>query len=233
MSRRLDFAPVSADIEAFEARPLPQKTMEDSMSDQSNADDNAETPTSQGAEGEQAHASSLSQPSAESSINEPEPFTELENLYAENAGLKDRLLRAMAEIENVRRRAEREVADAKVYGVANFAREMLPFADNLRRAAESVPEEARERLDPIAAALMEGLRVTERDFLSRLGRFGVKPIEALGAKFDPNLHEALYEIPDETQPAGTVGQVIEQGYTIGERVLRPAKVGVTRGGPKG
>jgi molecular chaperone GrpE len=201
-----------------------------SMSDQSNADNNAETPP-QG-EGNPAHASSLSQPSAESSINEPEPFTELENLYAENAGLKDKLLRAMAEVENVRRRAEREIADAKVYGVANLAREILPFADNLRRAAESVPQEARAGLDPIATALLEGLGVTERDFLGRLARFGVKPIEAQGARFDPNQHEALFEIPDETQPAGTIAQVVEQGYMIGERVLRPAKVGVTRGGPK-
>ncbi len=202
------------------------------MSDQSNADKNAETPSPQGANGGEAHASSLSQPSAESPITEPEPFTELENLYQENASLKDRVLRAMAEVENVRRRAEKEVADAKVYGVANIAREMLAFADNLRRAAESVPAEARPNLDPVAKALLDGLGVTERDFLSRLARFGVKPIEAAGAKFDPNLHEALFEIPDETKPAGTVAQVVEQGYMIGERVLRPAKVGVTRGGPK-
>lgn len=201
------------------------------MSDQSNAENNAPTPP-QGAEGDPAHASSLSQPSAESSINEPEPFTELENLYAENAGLKDKLLRALAEVENVRRRAEKEAGDAKLYGVANFAREMLTFADNLRRAIESVPAEARAGLDPAVAAFVEGVEVTERDFLSRLARFGVKKIEAQGAKFDPNQHEALFEIPDETLPAGTVAQVVEQGYMIGERVLRPAKVGVTRGGPK-
>ncbi|WP_442756912.1 nucleotide exchange factor GrpE [Methylocystis sp. JAN1] len=202
------------------------------MSDQSNAENNAETPPPQGANADEAHASSLSQPSAESPITEPEPFTELENLYQENASLKDKALRAMAEVENVRRRAEKEVADAKIYGVANFAREMLAFADNLRRAAESVPAEARANLDPVAKALLDGLGVTERDFLARLARFGVKPIEALDAKFDPNQHEALFEIPDETRPAGTVAQVVEQGYMIGERVLRPAKVGVTRGGPK-
>jgi molecular chaperone GrpE len=205
--------------------------MDMSMSDQSNARDNPETPPT-GAEANAANASSLSQPSAEAPINEPEPFTELENLYQENASLKDRLLRAMAEVENVRRRAEKEVADAKLYGVTSFAREMLAFVDNLRRAAESVPAEARANLDPVAAALLDGVGVIERDFLSRLARFGVKPIEALGAKFDPNLHEALYEIPDESQPAGSVAQVMEQGYTIGERVLRPAKVGVTRGGRK-
>jgi molecular chaperone GrpE len=206
--------------------------MDMSMSDQNNAENNPGTPPGASGEPAQEHASSLAQPSAESSINEPEPFTELENLYAENAGLKDKVLRAMAEAENIRRRAEREVADARLYGVANFAREMLPFADNLRRAAESRPAEARAGLDWAAAAIVECLEVTERDFLARLARFGVKPIEALGVRFDPNLHEALFEIPDETKPAGTVAQVVEQGYTIGERVLRPAKVGVTRGGPK-
>jgi len=182
--------------------------------------------------GDRGHSSSLSQPGAEASIDAPEPFTELENLYAENAALKEKVLRAMAEVENVRRRAEREVVDAKVYGVANFAREMLAFADNLRRAVESVPAETRTALDPAVAALIEGVEVTEKDFLSRLARFGVKRIEALGVRFDPNQHEALFEIPDEAQPSGIVAQVVEQGYMIGERVLRPAKVGVTRGGPK-
>jgi molecular chaperone GrpE len=176
--------------------------------------------------------SSLAQPGAESDMGEPEPFTELENLYAENASLKDKVLRTLAEMENLRRRTEREVADAKLYGVANFAREMLPLADNLGRAINSVPAEARESLDAGIATLIEGVELTERDFHSRLARFGVKQIVAQGLRFDPNQHEALFEIPDETQPSGTVAQVIEPGYTIGERVLRPAKVGVTRGGPK-
>jgi molecular chaperone GrpE len=176
-------------------------------------------------------ASSLAQPASESDIAEPEPFTELENLYAENAGLKDKLLRALAEMENVRRRAEREVADAKAYGVAKFAREMLSFADNLRRAIESVPAQAREE-NPDVVALVEGMEVMERDFLARLSRFGVTKMEAKGQRFDPNQHEALFEVPDESQPNGTVAQVIETGYLIGERVLRPARVGVTRGGPK-
>lgn len=153
-------------------------------------------------------------------------------LKQENADLKDRVLRALAEAENIRRRAEREVSEAKLYGAANFAREMLTFADNLRRAIESVPQDARSDLTPSLSALLEGVELTEKDFLSRLGRFGVKPIEALGARFDPNQHEALFEIPDETKIAGTVAQVVEQGYLINDRVLRPAKVGVARGGPK-
>jgi molecular chaperone GrpE len=200
------------------------------MSDPKNEQTTPNVAASQ--ENEANSTSSLSQPGAESDIAEPEPFTELENLYAENAGLKDKLLRSLAEMENLRRRTERETADAKTYGIANFAREMLAFADNLRRAAESIPSPAREGLDSSVIALIEGLEVMERDFLARLGRFGVKKIDALGQRFDPNQHEALFEIPDEIAPNGTVAQVIETGYLIGDRVLRPAKVGVTRGGPK-
>jgi molecular chaperone GrpE len=110
---------------------------------------------------------------------------------------------------------------------------MLTFADNLRRAVDSVPPAAREAADPSVVTLIEGVELTERDFLSRLARFGVKRIEAQGQRFDPNQHEALFEIPDESVPNGTVAQVVEPGYLIGERVLRPAKVGVARGGPKG
>jgi molecular chaperone GrpE len=108
---------------------------------------------------------------------------------------------------------------------------MLSFADNLRRAIESVPAQAREDI-PEIVALVEGMEVMERDFLTRLSRFGVTKMEAEGQRFDPNQHEALFEIPDESRPNGTVAQVIETGYLIGERVLRPARVGVTRGGPK-
>ncbi len=163
---------------------------------------------------------------------EPDPFKVLEALQAENAELKDRSLRTLAEMENLRRRTEREVADAKVYGVTSFARDMLTFADNLGRAIEAVPAEAREAADPRLQSFVEGIELTERDFLSRLVRFGVKKLEPMGKRFDPNMHEALFEVPDESVPAGTVMQVVEQGFAIGERVLRPAKVGVSRGGPK-
>ena len=163
---------------------------------------------------------------------EPDPFKVLEALQAENAELKDRALRVMADMENLRRRTEREVGDAKTYGVTSFARDMLTFADNLRRALEAVPAEVRDEAEPRVKGFIEGIELTERDFLSRLGRFGVKKLEPLGKRFDPNMHEALFELLDETVPSGTVMQVVEQGYAIGERVLRPAKVGVSRGGPK-
>jgi molecular chaperone GrpE len=159
--------------------------------------------------------------------------SEVETLQTENASLKDRLLRTLAEMENLRRRTEREVADAKIYGVTSFARDMLSVADNLRRGLDSLPAEARESADAAAKSLVEGVEVTERDFLSRLTRHGVKKLEPQGERFDPNLHEALFEVPDESVPAGTVVQVVESGYTIGDRVLRPAKVGVSKGGPRG
>lgn len=159
---------------------------------------------------------------------EADGFAVLQKFQQENAELKDKLLRTLAEMENLRRRTEKEVTDAKLYGVASFARDMLTFADNLRRIVENIPAELRET----AASVVEGLELTERDFLSRLSRHGVKKLEPQGAKFDPNRHEAMYEVPDESVPAGTVVQVVEDGYAIGDRVLRPAKVGISRGGPK-
>lgn len=179
--------------------------------------------------GDAGRPSSLADANAESPANEPEPFTELENLYAENAALKDKVLRTMAEMENLRRRTEKEVADSRTYGAANFARDMLTFADNLARAIENAPKDAEGQ----HKALIDGIQVIAADFQSRLARHGVKKVEPQGQKFDPNRHEALFEIPDESVPAGTVLQVMEDGYMIGERVLRPAKVGVSRGGPKG
>ncbi len=169
---------------------------------------------------------------APGSAGEPDPFEVLKALQAENAELKDRSLRTLAEMENLRRRTEREVTDAKAYGVTSFARDMLTFADNLHRALEAVPAALRESADPALKSFVEGIELTERDFVSRLSRFGVKKMEPMGKRFDPNHHEALFELPDESVVSGTVMQVIEPGYLIGDRILRPAKVGVSRGGPK-
>jgi molecular chaperone GrpE len=153
-------------------------------------------------------------------------------LIAENASLKDKVLRTLAEMENLRRRTEKEVADAKAYGVSSFARDMLTFADNLRRALDNVPADAREGADAALKTFVEGIELTERDFLSRLARHGVRKLEPKGQKFDPNFHEALYEAHDESIPPGAVAHVVEEGFAIGDRVLRPAKVGVAKGGAK-
>jgi molecular chaperone GrpE len=150
-------------------------------------------------------------------------------LIAENASLKDKVLRTLAEMENLRRRTEKEVADAKAYGVSNFARDMLTFADNLRRALDNVPAEIRDSADAALKAFVEGIELTERDFLSRLARHGVRKLEPKGQKFDPNFHEALFEAHDESVPPGSVAHVVEEGFAIGDRVLRPAKVGVAKG----
>ena len=156
----------------------------------------------------------------------------IEKLNAENAEMKDRVLRVLAEMENLRRRTEREVADARTYGVTSFARDMLTVADNLARALESLPDEARSSAEGAIKGLVEGVELTARDLQSALGRHGVTKLEPQGEKFDPNFHQAMFEAPDETLPAGTVTQVMQSGWKIGDRVLRPALVGVSKGGPK-
>ncbi|MGA9599148.1 MAG: nucleotide exchange factor GrpE [Methylocystis sp.] len=193
-------------------------------------DENGENPPQQD-DASKAEAPAVGSPAQEAAPVEAP--AELEALRAELAGVKDRLLRTLAEMENLRRRTEKEIADAKLYGVTSFARETLSLADNLRRAIAAFPVKAKEELEPHVAALVEGVELTERDFLSRLARFGVKKMDEGDNRFDPNKHDALFEIPDENQPAGTVAQWVEPGYMIGDRVLRPAKVGVTKGGPKG
>jgi molecular chaperone GrpE len=154
------------------------------------------------------------------------------DLAREAADFKDRLLRALAETENVRRRAEKQVADERVYGIASFARDVLGVADNMRRALEAVTPEMRASADTGVKALIEGVELTERELLRVLEKHGVKKLEPLGAKFDPNVHQAMYEVPDPSVPPGTVAQVVQAGYTIGDRVLRPALVAVAKGGVK-
>jgi molecular chaperone GrpE len=159
----------------------------------------------------------------------PDPVAQLAREAAE---LKDRLLRTLAEMENLRRRTEREVVDARTYGVTNFARDILAVADNMERALKALDDEIREKADAGVKALLDGVELTERELIKAMEKHGVRKLEPQGQKFDPNLHQAMFEIPDESVPAGTVVQVMQPGYTIGERVLRPALVGVSKGGPK-
>ena len=156
----------------------------------------------------------------------------LDRLQKENEELKDRALRVTAEMENLRKRTAREVVDARTYATSNFARDMLNVADNLQRALEAIPAEKREEGSDAFKALIDGVELTGRELANALARNGVRPVDAEGARFDPNLHQAMYEVPDETRPSGMVAQVVAPGYTIGERVLRPAMVGVTKGGPR-
>jgi molecular chaperone GrpE len=153
-------------------------------------------------------------------------------IEAERDDLKDKLLRTLADMENLRRRTEREIADAKAYAVTSFARDMLGAADNLRRALESLPETARATEEAALKGLIEGVDLTERDLLKTLERHGVRKIDPLGEKFDPNLHQAMFEAPDSEIAKGLVSKVVQSGYKIGERVLRPALVGISAGAPK-
>ncbi|GLS29859.1 molecular chaperone GrpE [Mesorhizobium albiziae] len=153
-------------------------------------------------------------------------------LVKENEELKDRALRVAAEMENLRRRTARDVHDARSYAVSNFARDMLSVSDNLRRAMDAIPDEAKAAGDAGFKALIEGVEITERAMLTALERHGVKKLAPEGEKFDPNFHQAMFEVPNPDVPANTVVQVVQPGYSIGERVLRPAMVGVSKGGPK-
>ena len=160
---------------------------------------------------------------------QPTPSTALEREHAE---MKDRLLRTLAEMENLRKRTEREVADARLYGASSFARDVLAVADNMRRALDAVPPEARSGAEVGMKSLVEGVELTERELLKALEKNGVRQFTPQGEKFDPNVHQAMYEVPDASVPAGSIVQVVQPGYMIGERMLRPALVGVSKGGPK-
>ena len=159
----------------------------------------------------------------------PTPSTALEREHAE---MKDRLLRTLAEMENLRKRTDREVAESRLYGVTSFARDVLGVADNMRRALDAVPPELRASAEASVKALIEGVDLTERELLKALENNGIRQFSPQGEKFDPNLHQAMFEVPDPTVPAGSVVQVVQPGYVIGERILRPALVGVSKGGPK-
>jgi molecular chaperone GrpE len=159
-------------------------------------------------------------------------YEALVRLLKENEELKDRALRAAADMENLRRRTARELQDARAYSAANFARDMLSVSDNLRRALDAIPAEAKAAGDAGFTALIEGVEMTERAMLAALERHGVKKLQPEGEKFDPNFHQAMFEVNNPDVPANTVVQVVQPGYSIGERVLRPAMVGVAKGGPK-
>jgi molecular chaperone GrpE len=160
---------------------------------------------------------------------EPTPSTALER---ENAEIRDRLLRTLAEMENLRKRTEREVTDSRLYGIASFARDVLGVADNMRRALDAVAPEVRASAEAGVKALIEGVELTERELLKALEKNGMRQFTPQGEKFDPNLHQAMFEVPDPSVPAGSIVQVVQPGYMIGERVLRPALVGVSKGGPR-
>jgi len=161
---------------------------------------------------------------------EPSPETRITAIEAELSEYKDRLLRALAETENVRRRAQREREDASKYAIAGFAKDLLSAADNLRRALESLPET--EAKDERTRSLLAGVAATERELLGVFERHGIKRIDPKGERFDHNLHQAIFEAERPEQPSGAVVEVLQPGYVLHDRLLRPAMVGVAKGGPK-
>ena len=169
---------------------------------------------------EQAPAAAAAQPGAEP------------DAAAVASDLRDKLLRTLAEMENLRRRTAREVADAELRGITAFARDMIGVADNMRRALDTVTPEVRDNADAAVKALIEGVELTERELLKALEKNKVRQFNPQREKFDPHLHQAIFEVPDASVPAGSVVQVVQPGYMLGERVLRPAMVGVSKGGPK-
>ena len=168
---------------------------------------------------------------AEAEVAEDDPAARISALEGQVEELNDKLLRALAEAENVRRRAQRDKEDTAKYGIKNFAEGVLGVADNLGRAMASIDADARVK-DPNLENLFVGVEMVQKDLMSTFERFGVTPIKALGAKFDPMLHEAMYEVEDADTPAGTIAQVLEPGYVLHGRTLRAAKVGITKGGLK-
>ena len=172
-------------------------------------------------------------PGADSAASEAERVAALvEQLAREAAENKDKLLRSLAEMENMRRRTDRQVADAREYGITAFARDVLAVADNMNRALSAIDPQLRATADAGLKSLLEGVELTERELLKVLEKHGIKKFEPAGEKFDPNLHQAMYEVPDPSLPNGSVAQVVQAGYMIGDRVLRPALVGVAKARPK-
>jgi molecular chaperone GrpE len=174
----------------------------------------------------QGEAAGAPQGAAEAVLAPEDMVAKLEQ---EKADLKDKLLRSLAEMENLRRRTEREIADTRSYAVTGFARDMLSVADNLRRAIDTIPAEARKVADGALGGLIEGIELTERELVKTLERHGVRKVDPAGQKFDPNLHQAMFEAPHDSLAKGQVHTVVQPGYAIGERVLRPALVGVSSG----
>jgi molecular chaperone GrpE len=173
-------------------------------------------------------------PEADAPASQPEmvPAEQVKAALEAAADFKDKLLRALADMENLRKRTEREVADARAYGITSFARDVLQVADNMHRALDAIGDELRATAEGNVKALLEGIDLTERELQKVLEKHGVKMFSPLGERFDPNFHQAMYEVADGSAAPGTVAQVIQAGYTIGERVLRPAMVAVAKAPPK-
>lgn len=155
------------------------------------------------------------------------PAADTSALEAELAATKDQMMRALAEVENIRRRSAKEREDAAKFAATGFAKDMLDIADNLRRALDAMPTDLLDS-EPRLKNLVDGIEATERTLLKNFEKHGIKKIEPLDEIFNPNFHEVMFEAPVPGKPAGTVMQVLEAGYVLNDRLLRPARVGVVK-----
>lgn len=153
----------------------------------------------------------------------------IKQLEAEVADAKDKMMRALADAENTRRRSVKDKEDIAKYAVSSFAKDLLDFSDNFHRALAAIPAEMHE--DPRIASIIDGLEAMDANLLKSFEKHGIKKIEPIGEPFNPNFHEVMFEAPTPGQPAGLVIQVIEAGYVLNDRLLRAAKVGISKGGP--
>lgn len=168
------------------------------------------------------------QPSPAPEAETGEPAPEIAALEAEVAKARDELLRALAEVENTRRRADRQVQEARVYAIDRFANDLLPVADTLGRALAAASPQARESVDEATRTLIAGIELTERAMLDAFARHGLRRVGARGEAFDPNIHQAVAQAPSD-QPAGAIAEVLQPGYVLGDRTLRAAMVMVSAG----
>lgn len=189
---------------------------------------NEEKDTMGGGEAGKSPADEAAAP--EAAGTEPVAAERVQQLEAELADLKDRSLRALADAENTRRRAQREVTDARKFAASGIVKDLLNVSDNLRRALESVPPEVFER-DEQVKNLVVGVEMVEKDLLGAFEKHGVKKIEPLGEPFNHEYHQAMYEVADSGKPSGTIVELLQPGYMLHDRLLRPAMVAVAKGKP--
>jgi molecular chaperone GrpE len=209
LASSLDFSPPTVDMQPRQPKDIPDRTMSD-------------TP-----ENENVNLEAMADELLAENVLDPIE-QEVVFLREEVAASKDRLLRFAAEAENTKKRLEREKAEATLYAASNFAKDLLGVADTLSRTLAAVPPEERDIIDDVMKKFLIGIEMTERELLNVFQRHNLRKMETVGQKFDPNFHQALFEVPTSEKPPGTVMQEIQSGYVVGERCLRPALVGVAK-----
>lgn len=211
--------------------PHPSETDLEALAEAEAAEDAAREMAQEALEEEALAAEEAAQ--AASGDDEPQAYVDPTiALEAENAELKDRFIRLAADMENLRRRTDRDVKDARTFAISNFARDILGVADNLQRALLVITPEQRAEAGATLQSLIEGVELTDKEMVATMERHGVTKLDPKGEKFDPNFHQAMFEMPNPDVPNNTVMEVVQPGFKIGERMLRPAMVGVAKGGPK-